>query len=165
MDFRVDHDLIEYVQIAERPEQLARKHAPKVDDLLCFVVKGNPKRVRPKDAEVANAVNWMSHCSLQRFDRSRRLPVLKELPVSDKLVLVQFRPGLNETKLSPRERAGKQFYRVKPNDGNIVFVVGMEVRRMMWSTSLHVHPYYNPKKSAEFWHIKRHVHKFRSSMR
>ena len=67
-----------------------------VDDLLGLVVEGDPKCVGPHDVEISNLENWMSHGSIQRFNRSRSLAVLQELPVSNKFVLVQFRPCLYE---------------------------------------------------------------------
>src|ERR1017187_6422706 len=61
LDLRIDPHLIEQLQIAQRPIQLAGKNRPKIDRLFGAVLKTNTERVRTNNLEVPDAMNRMTH--------------------------------------------------------------------------------------------------------
>jgi hypothetical protein len=94
----------------------------------------------------------MAHGLPQGFNRPWCLAALKQSPVRNQFLLVQFSPSLNQTKLPSWERAGEQFDRVKAENRRSLFTVGMEMRCVVLRTSLHVHPDYYTEKTADFGH-------------
>ena len=57
MGIRIDSDLIEQFQVAQRAVQFAGKHRLKVDGLLGSVLKTDTKRVRRYDFERPDPMN------------------------------------------------------------------------------------------------------------
>jgi hypothetical protein len=61
VDFRVDSNLIEYFDIAQRPEKLSMKNRPKIDRLSGPVLELYPERVGTNDFEGPDFMNSVWH--------------------------------------------------------------------------------------------------------
>lgn len=76
---------------------------------------------------------------------------------------MQLCPGFNQTLLPLGKAAGEYFDRINSNDGHLVLIVSVKVRRVVRSAHLDKHPDDYSKKAAEFWHNKPIHHRHRSS--
>ena len=70
--FRIEGDLIEQDQVAERSIQLPSQNRLKVDNLLGSVVKTDAQRVRRDDFKIQNPANQMRHTFILLQWRDRR---------------------------------------------------------------------------------------------
>jgi hypothetical protein len=61
LNFRIDPNLIEQLQVAQGSVQFARKNRSEIDGLFRGVVKTNAKCVSGNDFERANSMDRMAH--------------------------------------------------------------------------------------------------------
>lgn len=59
---------------------------------------------------------------------------------------MQFRPCLDEAPLTTRERSREQFHGLDAEDSDLVLLVGVNVRQVMWPADLREHAHDDPKK-------------------
>ena len=65
---------------------------------------------------------------------------------------MQFSPSLYQTELPSRQRAGEQFDRIKAENRRSLFVVRMEMRRVVLRARFYVHPDYYTEEAADLGH-------------
>src|SRR5262245_66262116 len=80
------------------------------------------------------------------------MPRLQPFPMRHECVLVQLRPGFDQSVLAARERATNQLNGVNDINTDSVLIVGVEMRSMMWSTGFGIHTNNDPKKACNLWH-------------
>jgi hypothetical protein len=74
------------------------------------------------------------------------------VPIGQQLFVVKFRPGFYQALLASREFSGDLVDGIKAEDRDIVLVIRVEVRTVMWGTDFHVHTNDDAKKTAKLWH-------------
>jgi len=65
---------------------------------------------------------------------------------------MQLGPRFNQTALPAREAPSYQIDRINPVNRDLVLVVGMEVRDVMWFMCFHVHANNDAEETCELWH-------------
>src|SRR3954468_13155532 len=100
-------------------------------------------------------MGWlMGNSLLQGRNRERFAAVLEEMPVRQKLVVVQLRPCLDESSLALRQFPGDQTDGRDANDCNRALIVGVKMGAMVLPARLREHPHDNAVKTREFWHAE-----------
>ncbi len=66
--------------------------------------------------------------------------------------MVQLYPSLNQTLLSPRKLPRNQFNGINGIYTNILLVISVKMRSVMWYMRLSIHSYYDAEKSRNFRH-------------
>src|SRR6185369_7690700 len=64
MNLRINSNLVEEFQIAQRPEQFTCQYRLKINDLFRFVIKSDPESVGRKNSERLNAIDAVLHKKL-----------------------------------------------------------------------------------------------------
>ena len=77
---------------------------------------------------------------------------MEPLPIREEFILVQFRPGCNESVLASWEGATDQLKGVNAINAHSLLVVRVKMRPVMWRTGFGIHANNNPKKARKFWH-------------
>ncbi len=75
------------------------------------------------------------------------LPGLEPLPIRQKVILVQLRPGHGQPMLASWESAADQLDGVNAINTDSALVVGVKMRPMMWGTGFGIHANNNPKET------------------
>jgi hypothetical protein len=68
---------------------------------------------------------------------------------------VDLGPCRHEPLLASRQRAADHLDDVHGKNADVLLVVGVEVRPVMWSTSLDEHPNYDAEETANLRHFRR----------
>jgi hypothetical protein len=89
---------------------------------------------------------------LQRVNFVGWLPRLQPLPIRQEFILVQFRPGFDESMLTSWEGTTDQLNGVNAINAHSLLVVCVKMRPVMWRTGFGIHANNNPKKAGKFWH-------------
>ena len=77
---------------------------------------------------------------------------MEEIPVRQQLVLMKFRPCLDQTTLSLRKVPRDQLHGINRKDGGFVLEVRVEMNNMVFSSRLGEHSDDDAKEAAEFGH-------------
>jgi hypothetical protein len=64
MHFLIDLDSIEYIKVATRTEQLARKHRSEIDDLFALIIERYEHDKVADDLKTTNSMDRMLHVCL-----------------------------------------------------------------------------------------------------
>lgn len=141
VNFWVELYLGELLRILQWAKKLSLEYRLKVDRPFQAVLERDRQDVGPDLFEALDAVNWMLHGFnlAQRIYRCRTTAVLEQLPVRQKLVLMQFCPRLNQTLLPLRKASGQERNWTNAKDGGVLLIVGMEVRHVMSLGGLNKH--------------------------
>ena len=65
---------------------------------------------------------------------------------------MQFGPSFDKALLTLGKTPSDQLQRLHAVNGDMLLIVRVEVREMMWCVSLREHSNDNPEKPAQFWH-------------
>ncbi len=102
MNFRVEADLIEELNVAQRAKKLASQNWAEVDSALCSVIEPQLKRERGHDLNGAYAIDGMAHVGNARgsIGSGARPSLLQSVPIIKQFLLMQLSPGFDETPLA-----------------------------------------------------------------
>lgn len=108
-DFRVNANLAEKNRVAQRTEKLPAQNRLEVDGLRRAVFKLQVQRMRRDHRDAGYEMDVMHlhvdnlHISAQRRNRQRQFARLQPPPVGLQFLLVQFRPRLDQPRLTTRQ--------------------------------------------------------------
>ena len=78
--------------------------------------------------------------------------MLQPVPVGDQFIAVQFGPCLYQASLYLRQAARDKFDRAQSKNANLILVVRMKMRKVMWTAGFREHANDDAKESAQFGH-------------
>ena len=157
VNFGIKADTIELRRIAERTIQLAFENRLEVDLTAQPVIKPDAKAEGADALERVNSIKLMCHgCKLlQRCDWCRSLPLLKPIPIGQKLILMKLRPRLDKPLLPLRNRASNESDWGDGENRDLLLIVGVKMRRMETLGKLDEHAYNDAIKARKFRHSRR----------
>jgi len=144
----------ELLRIPQWAKKFSLEHKFKVNCPSQPVFERDRQHIGSDLFEALDTVNWMFHAFnlAQGIYGCRTTALLQQLPIRQKLVLMQFCPCLHQALLPLRKASGKERNRSNAEDGGVLLIVGMEVRHVMSLGGLNKHSNDNAIKPTKLRH-------------
>ncbi len=142
MYLRIERDLSKSNRVAQGAIKLAFKNRPQINGPAQAIVETQAQRIGLDALDRCDAVNRMIHGAdlLQWRDWGRLAALLKKLPARKQLLPVKLGPSLDKTQLPLWNEGDDERHRRNRKDGNMLAIVGVEMRDVMALRRLGEHP-------------------------